>query len=80
MSGKRNRFLLVCVEHLTGWHVIALTVRATAEVIKEFMETMIIPLSKAPGVVISDNTAFFTGRILQDFVKDNGKKWRIVLA
>lgn len=80
MLEKGNCFLLVCVEHRTGWPVVAPNVRATAEVVKEVMETMIIPPFGAPVVVFSDSAACFTPGILQNFMKGQGMQWRTILA
>lgn len=54
-----NRFLLVCVEHLTGWPIVLATKHSTAETVVNFLNKKIIPPFGPPGVVVSDNAACF---------------------
>lgn len=75
-----NCFLFVVVEHVTGWPIVDATITATAEVVKTFMETYIIPSFGTPGTVVSVNTTCITARALQDFRHRHNTKWCTVLA
>lgn len=55
-----NRFLLVCVKHLTGWPIVRATDNSTVSVVIRFMEEEIIPPFGALGFFISDNSSCFT--------------------
>lgn len=77
---ESHRFLLVCVEHLTGWSVIKVTRRATADEMQEFMETKAVPPFEAPEVVTSDNAMCFCAHQLRAYMKNCGTKWRTVLT
>lgn len=59
VTREGNRFLLVPVKHLIGWAIVRPTRRATTEVVLNFMESDVIRLFGAPGIVVSDNVACF---------------------
>lgn len=75
-----NKFLLVSVEHLTGWPIVSPTKLATAQTVLNFIKQKIIPPFGAPKVVITDNGACFTAQVLQSFMRQCGTSWRTVLA
>lgn len=59
-SSAGHRYLLICVEQLTGWPILAATQRATAQTVVKFLTEKIIPPFGAPGAVVSDNATSFT--------------------
>lgn len=79
-STSGNRFLLICVEHLTGWPIVKATATATAETVRGFIESLILIPFGAPGQIVSDNAACFRAKVLQDFMCEIGAKWHTVLA
>lgn len=80
VTAEKNCYLLVCVEHLTGWPIVKPTKRATAAVVVQFINEEVIPPFGAPGMIISDNAKCFTAPMLSDFMKKHGVEWRTVLA
>lgn len=85
-SGKLPRtargfqYLLICVEHLTGWPIVIPTMTATAEVVKDFIGTHIIHPFGIPRTVVSDNAGCFTSLLMTEFCRERGIKWKPVLA
>lgn len=59
-----NKFLLIVVEHLTGWPIAPVTKNASTEVVIEFVEREIISLFRPPNAIISDNAGCFTATSL----------------
>lgn len=80
VTSKGKMFLLIGVEHPTGWSVVRATGRTMAEDVRRFMKEQIILLFGAPTVRITDNATCFSLQVLRDFVKAYGTKLYSVLA
>lgn len=76
----RNRFLLVYIEHLTGWPIFMGTEKATAEVAVFFLISKVLLPFGTPGVNMSDNTACSTAQVVQKLLKRYGPSRRTVSA
>lgn len=74
------RYLLICVEHLTGWPILKPTWDATSKTVRGFMEKEVIHPFGAPKVVVSDNAGCFTAHNLVKFMDVHGTKWKPVAA
>lgn len=72
---SRIGFLLVNVEHLTGWPIMEATKRATAGIVLELMSEKRFPFFGSPRAVGSNNAACFTANVLQKFIKEEGTEW-----
>lgn len=75
-----SHFLLVCVEHLNDWPIVAPTKRATAETVLQFRKDRILLPFGAPKVIVSDNGTCFTAKVLHDYMEKQGTTWKTVLA
>lgn len=75
-----NRFIIVCLEHLTDWPIVERAKRSTVDVVIDFIKAKILPCFEAPGIIVSDNGSCFTAEIVQTFMKEYGTEWRTVLA
>lgn len=75
-----NRFLLICVEPLTGWPIVDATKNATAEVVVRFLNEKIIPPFRSSGVFLSNTAACFRAQGVQNFSERMSTKWKIVIA
>ena len=73
-----ERYLLIAVEHLSGWPMARATTSDTADVVRSFVtEEILLPFGP-PGVFVSDNAKAFTAPIMQDLMETYGTKWRTV--
>ena len=79
-SKDGSRFVLVAVEHLTGWPLARATSRSTSDVVLDFIKTEIIHPFGPPRSIISDNATAFTSSAVEQFMARFGIKWRTVLA
>jgi len=79
-SSGGNRFILVCVEHLTGWPLARAIANATADVVKAFVREEIMHSFGPPQTIISDNATCFTATSISQFMEESGIEWRTVLA
>lgn len=68
------------MEHLTGWPIAYPTPTATASEVLDFVEKNIILPFGMPRLFVSDNGPCFTAWSLEVFMKENGIKWKTVLA
>lgn len=57
-----SRFILVCVEHLSGWPVAKAISLETAEIFRYFIEDEVFYSFGPPTTVISDNAACFKAK------------------
>lgn len=80
ITKRRNRFLLVYVEHLTEWPIVKATGRVTMKLVVSVLKTEVILSFGAPKTILSDNAACFTAQAVQRLMKSIGTEWRIVLA
>ena len=79
-SKDRSLFVLVAIEHLTGWPLARATSRSTSDVVLDFIKTGIIHPFGPPRSIISDNATAFTSSAVEQFMARFGIKWRTVLA
>ena len=75
-----EKYILVAVEHLTGWPIARATATSTAEEVLKFVKEEIIHCFGLPRVVVSDNATCFTASVLESFMARNGITWKTVLA
>ena len=78
-TAKGNRFLLIAVEHLTGWPIARATAASTADVVLNFVKDEIIYSFGPPTTIVSDNAGCFTAATLANFMRSNGIDWKTVL-
>lgn len=74
------KYLLVCVEHLTGWPVVRATKDATSKTVMDFVEKNIVHSFGPPKTVVIDNASCFTAVNLVDYMKASGIEWKTVAA
>lgn len=79
VTGRKKRILLVFVKHLSGWPTLKVTKRAKGEIVRLFMEKIVIPLDET-RVVISDKGSCFTSRLLVAFIESYETEWCTVSA
>ena len=75
-----EQYLLVGVEHLTGWPIARKTKDATDDTVNKFVQEEIIHSFGPPGVIISDNALCFTAKSVSSFLSQHGTEWKTVLA
>lgn len=68
ITANQNKYLLICVEHLTGWPIMKPNVRATAEELMSFVEQERFHSFGPPTTVVSDNATYAqdTARVHED--------------
>lgn len=69
---KGNCYVLIAVEHLTGWHIARPTKDATADSVIDFVAREMIHSFGPPRYVVSDNANCFTAGSLQAFIDAHG--------
>lgn len=75
-TAKGNKYLLVCVEHLTGRPIFVTTKRATAKTVVNFLKKKTI-LSFGPlGLLVSDDATCFTAGAMETI----STRWKTMLA
>lgn len=79
-SGSGKRYMLVAVEHLTGWLIAKPTETSTVEEVVKLIEEEIIYNFGSLGRIVSDNATCFTTPTLENLMKKHGIEWKIVLA
>lgn len=80
LTSRKTKYILVCIENLTGWSTFKADVCATAEEVRLFMLDKIIPSFGAPKMVLSDNLICFPACLLPDFMERHGTERRTALA
>ena len=60
-----ERYLLVAVEHLSGWPMARATPSNTADVIETFVKEEILRLFRPPGTIVSDNSKALTAPFMK---------------
>ena len=73
-----ERYLLVAVEHLTGWPMARATLSDTADVVETFVKEEILRPFGPPGTIVSDNAKAFTAPVMEDLMNAYGCRWRTV--
>ena len=79
-TSSGNRFVLVAVEHLTGWPIAMATSDSTAQVVLKFVKREIMYSFGPPHTIVSDNATCFTASAVFSFMAQHGITWRTVLA
>lgn len=75
-----KRYVLVGVEHLTGWPLGRATKSSSAEEVIKFVKEEVLYSFGPRLTIISDNATCFTAKSLVKFTRDNGIEWKKVLA
>lgn len=70
---KRNRFLFVLVDQLSGWVEMSAMPNATAKRVTDFLEDKFCQFG-SPKAIITDNGSNFTGKIMKQFCKERSIK------
>lgn len=71
------KYLLVIVDHLTGWIEAFPTRKETAETVSNILLEQIIPRYGIINNIDSDQGPHFTSKILQNLMKTLGTNWRL---
>ena len=71
-SGSGKRYVLVAVEHFTGWPIAKPTAISTAEGVVKFIEEEIIYTFGSPGKIMSDSETCFTASAFDKLMKKHG--------
>lgn len=80
VTKRRNRYILVCVKHLTGWQLAIPTSRSTPKIVLRFVQLHILYSFGPPCVIVSDNASCLTAGTLTDYKMLNSVYWNTVLA
>ena len=80
VTAKGNRYLLIAVEHLTGWPIARALPSAISTGVTSFVEEKICNTYATPKVIVSDNGAQFTSLHVRHFAADREIEWRTVAA
>ena len=80
VTSSGNRFVLVAVEHLTGWPIAIATADSTARAVLDFVKREIVYSFGPSGTIVSDNATCFTASSVSSFMARHGITWRTVLA
>ena len=75
-----NQYVLIAVEHLTGWPMACPTRDSTSSAVIEFLQNHLIHAFGPPSSIISDNATCFAADATREFLAHHGIKWRPVLA
>ena len=79
-TSSGNRFVLVAVEHLTGWPIAIATANSTGQVVLGFVKREILYSFGPPRTIVSDNATCFTASDVSSFMAQHGITWRTFLA
>ena len=79
-SDSAKRYVLVAVEHLSGWPIAKPTATSTAEEVVKFIEEEIVYSFSSPGMIVSENATWFTAAELDNLMKKHGIERKTVLA
>lgn len=75
-----NKYMLVAVEHLSGWPIALAVQRVDAVAVTDFIEQLIVRPYTIPRMMISDNGTPFASSHTQQYAKRRGIDWRFVAA
>lgn len=75
---KRERYLLIAVEHLTGWLIARCTKHDTSDIVRTFVQGKIVFTFGPAKVLVSDNVRCFIAIALQEVIKQHGIAWKTV--
>ena len=79
-TSSGNRFVLVAVEHLTGWPIAIPTANSTSQMVLDFVKKEIMYSFGHPWTIVADNVTCFTASAVSSFMAQHGITWRTVLA
>lgn len=75
---KIERYLLIAVEHLTGWPLVRVTISDTADVVKDFVKNVILRPFGPPRGFVWDNAKCFTAGVMKDLMASYAVRWSTV--
>lgn len=67
-SATDNWLLLLCVEHLVWWPIVAVTMRSIDNTAVNVLKEKINSLFGTPWIVVNDYAACFTAKLVQDIM------------
>ena len=76
LTPRGNRFLLIAVEHLTGWPMAVPLPTNLSTDVASFVEENIVKPYQAPRMMLSDNGSQFTSQYLSFYAKSRDIDWR----
>ena len=79
-SRAGNKYMLVCVEHLTGWLIVIPTSNSTGGTVINFVGDHILHPFRPPHIIVSDNAICFTATSIVAFMDEIGTIWKTVAA
>lgn len=74
-----NQYLLITLEHLTGWPIVRTIKTATSDMVKKFLKEDIMFQFGASTRIISDNGSCFTSATLHSFSLEQDITWINIL-
>ncbi len=77
---KGAKFLLVAVEHLTGWPVASPMKDSTAKSVIQFLKKEVVEPYGPPATIISDNAMCFKAQSVASFMSRYGISWKPTLS
>ena len=80
ITKNHKKYLIVAVEHMSGWPVARASVAADSSVVVAFLRQEILNTFGIPGCVMSDNGAHFAATYVKEFAEASGFKWKFVSA
>lgn len=79
LGENEEKYLLLVVEHLTGWPIVRITTRDTSDVVFSFVQEEIVFCIGPPLYIVSDNARCFTASRVQAFMQNIGIEWKTIL-
>ena len=79
-TSSGHRYILVAVEHLTGWPIAMTYPNCTSAVVLAFLKNEIMFSFGSPRKIISDITTSFLSTAVEEFSQLHGISWKPVLA
>lgn len=76
---NEEKYLLIAVEHLTGWPIVRVTTRDTSDVVLSFVQEEIVFCFGLPRYIVSNNARCFKTFQVQAFMWNVGVEWKTVL-
>ena len=77
-TAEGNRYLLVAVEHVSGWPIAKALPRALSRDVSDFIQDQVIDPHTTPQVIPSDNDSKFTSHHIKTLAIDEGIEWKSV--
>lgn len=77
-TGTATKYILLGVEHLSGWPTMKATEQETADVAIEFVQVKLLEHFCAPRNIVPDNVPAFVAMAYRQFLRTRGISWRRV--